>query len=176
MNVRLSAAVYAAAGACHNLDESVVLFAALYIFHHLARIAEPACHGNVYRNAAERIGSLLYALCAAHFVEHYGFVLVAEGARRKAEGRLHNAARRAEYRAAARSLTERVVELALGKVGKVEPRLLYHLCQLARGERRVGVVPEFVARNFKLFRRAGNNRNDVQVLGLYALLHAVIGL
>ena len=122
----------------------------------------------------EGVCSFLYVLYTADFVKDYGFVLVAEGTRRKAQSRLHYAACSAEYCAAAGCLAEGVVKVAFRKVGKVEARLLYHFGKLARGERRIGIVAELVAGDFKLFGRAGYYRNDVQIFGLYALLHAVV--
>ncbi len=65
----LAAAVDAAAGASHDLDEVVIRFAGLYLLKQGSGVAQAGGYGNLHIQAGYRVGGLLDAFHAADFGE-----------------------------------------------------------------------------------------------------------
>lgn len=63
----------AAAGAAHDLDEVIVLFAAADAVEHLLRVGSAMRHGDVQLQAAQLQAGLLHALQAANGISNSTF-------------------------------------------------------------------------------------------------------
>ena len=171
---RLSAAVDAAARTRHDLDEIVLLLARLDLLDDLARVGKPRRDRDFDRVSGDEIGRLFDRFGAAHAEEVEHLKAAVQHMSRRPQRRLHDAARRAEDRAAARRQCERIVKFFVGKLGELDARGLDHARKFARRQRRVDVVIHLLARALVFLRRARNDADDVEVLGIDAVLFAPI--
>ena len=172
--MRLTAAVDATARAGHDFHEVIVLLARAYGLDHLARAGETGRHGDLDGDTGDLVGGFFDGLSAAHFLEVDGLELAVHHVRSGTERRFHDAARRTEYRAAARRHVERIVVILVGQVAELDARRLDHLGELARRYGDVHVVVEFLTGDLELLCRAGYYAHHEQVFGIDAVLLAVI--
>ena len=180
-NDRLAAAVYAAAGARHYLDEGVIGGAVLDLVHHLGRRAGGVGDSYLHGSLADHDGGFLYALYAAHG----GEVDVLKGGAGNgfvsgAQSGLHNAAGGAEYNASAGGIAQHLVEVAVGQLREVDADFLYHAGQLAGGDDdihiRHAVMTQLGAGGLELLGHAGHDRYGHDVLGIDAVLLGEVAL
>ena len=74
---RLTAAVDAAAGAAHDLDEVIVGSAVLDLLHNRVGVCKSADYADLYLHAVDGVGRFLYALGAANLGEVEALELLA---------------------------------------------------------------------------------------------------
>ena len=122
----------------------------------------------------DEVRRLFYRLRSAHSEEIENFETAVEHMRGGAQSRFHDAARRAEYRSAARRHGERVVEFLVGKLGKLDTRGLDHPSQFTRRQSRVDVVFHLLARTLVFFRGTRYNAYHIKILRVDAVLFAPI--
>ena len=159
----------------------ICLFARAYGVEQLCGVCRAVNYGNVYVRAVHVYGGLLYALKPAHVrVFKPRHILPRQHVHNRAQRRLHNAARHAEYYRRARGFAQHIVELLLRQVHKVQPRLAYHAGKLPRGKVRVHVAiavpPELRPRYFKFLSRAGHYAHNVNVARVKVVLPCKIRL
>ena len=98
----LSAAVYTAAGASHNLNEMVICLAGFDFIEQLSGVAQAGGHRYLYLHAGHIVGGLLDALGSPDLGEVKLWKLLAgQGLHSGTEGCLHHAAGSAEDNAGA---------------------------------------------------------------------------
>ena len=137
---RLSAAVDAAAGATHDLDEMIGGCAGLHLLHERVGIGGAAGDRHLELEAGHFIFRFLHAVHAAHVGEiHVVERLAGERFNGRAESSFHYAARRAKDDGRAGALAERIVEFLIRQVLKVDASALNHAGKLAGGERDIHI-------------------------------------
>lgn len=177
----LAAAADAAAWAGHDLDEVIGRDALADLLHENLRVLERVRDCDVQRMAANLERALLDALEAARLLEvepleRLARQLVAD----RAQGGLHDAARRAENRAGARGRAERAVEVRLRQLAEGEADVFDELDELARRQHDVDILPALAAhlraRSLELLRRARHDGHRHDVLGVDAGRFRVVRL
>ena len=177
---RRAAAVYAAAGAGHDLDEEIVLLSALDHLHDLAGVAEAAGDTDVNFLSGDAVGSFLDAGHAADIHEVDLLVGSVEHMGRGAERRLHDTAGSAKDLARAGGDSEGIVKFLSGKTVKGDARFLDHKGELSGREGHIHIRNiidgELGAPGLEFFRRAGDHADHVEILGIDVVFLAVITL
>ena len=94
---RLTAAVYAAAGTAHNLDELILALACSDFVKQLSGVLKSGSNRNLNLLAGNFVGSSLDVVCTANLgVVNLLEILTCENVGNGSEGSFHNAACRAE--------------------------------------------------------------------------------
>ena len=180
-NDGLSAAVYATAGASHNLDELVLALARFDLFEKLASVCKSVCDRYFNRSAVHIDFGSFDAFSSANR-------LIIDGRRlfagndfvHCAECGFHNAAGCTEDKSRARTDAERSVEFFVRKYIVFDTETLDKTSCFAGGKNdvNVGITACVLVRalDFGLFRGARHNGNNINILGVYTVLFRVIGL
>ena len=178
----LPAAAHAAARTRHDLDEVIVHQSVADRIEELRHLGEPMGHGDAHRRAGDIGHGLLPALLSAYGMEEIRVgILARHQIVSRAHGGLHDAARRAEDHARARTETERCVERVLGQCGDVHVARADHAHHLAHGEGYIDVadavrVAHARQRALGLLGRARHDRDHKEALGLHAQDLRIIAL
>ena len=176
-----TAAGYTSAGTAHDLDELIILFAALDHIEKILCIAGAVSDSNAYRCAVKVNFSFLDTVGAANTFEFNvieslaGYYLV-----NGTESRFHNAAGSAEDDACAGGFAEDGIEIFIGETLEVDTCVLDHSCKLANGENSVNVL-KAVSRKlfsfcFELLCGTRHYGYNVDILGIDACLVGVVAL
>ena len=178
---RLTAAVDAAAGAAHDLDEVIVGSAVLDLLHNRVGVCKSADYADLYLHAVDGVGSFLYSVGAANLGEVEALELLAgELLNGGSQRRFHNAACCAEDNGRAGGVAQRIVKLLVGQVLEVYSRALDHSAELSRGQRVVNIRIAgrrlIVALGLELLRRAGHDADNDDILRVDAHLLGIPGL
>ena len=181
INIGLTAAGYAAAGASHDLDKVVVLVACLDLIEQLAGVCGSVYDRYVYIHACYVYGCFLDAVEAAYAVVLDGLeILTGEDVGNGTQSSFHNAAGYAEDDACAGGIAEDGVELFIGEIDIVDACLLDHPCKLTGGEVGIYVTVAFSAHlgtdDLELLCGAGHYGYYEDVLGIETVLFCKVGL
>ena len=137
---RLTAAVDAAARAAHDLDEVVVLLAALDSIKKLSCIAKARSNCDVDGHAGHIIGCLLDAFCTTNLCEFNSLkFFTCQSLNCCTKSCLHNAAGCAEDDSRAGGFAERVIKGLFRKVIEADRHLLDHAGQLSGCDRDIDI-------------------------------------
>ena len=126
--------------------------------------------------ACNEVGGLLNGVGAADGKEVQHLEIAVEHMRGSTQSRLHHAARRTEYRAAACGYGEGIIELLVGQFGELDARCLDHAREFARGDCGIDFALHLLAVALILLGRAGNDGYGEQIFGPYVVFFAPIGL
>ena len=177
----LTAAVDAAAGTGHDLNEGVVLFACTDGVKQLAGIAGAVGHGDADIAVADLDRRFLDAIDAADRME---FNVLKDGSGDALIGGtkrcFHNAAGCAEDNGSTGGLAHHAVKVLLRKSAKVNAGFLDHPGQFAGRDDHIhighAVMAEFGTLGLKLLGGTGHDRDHGDLLGVNALLLSIIAL
>ena len=177
----LTAAVYTAAGARHNLNKVSLVLAALNTLQQLGSIAGAAGNRHSHRHISQLVLCKLDALGASDILEVHLFKGGAENClSRSTESSLHNAAGCAEDSAGSGADVNRLVELLVCKSPEVDSGGLNKSAKLSGGNCNIHIhqtiVGLTVATDLKLLSRTGDSGYEYHILGVNAHLLAEVGL
>ena len=177
----LSTAVYTTAGASHDLDKLVLLFAALNSTEKLFRVLGAACNSNSDGLVAKLVGSTLNAFCSAYVFEIKLLEGLAEdNLSSSTESSLHNTAGSSEDNACAGTNREGIVELLVCKSLEVDTAGLNKSAKLSGSNSNVNVGYArsvlVSSANLKLLSGAGDSGYKYDILGIKTVLFSIIGL
>ena len=177
----LSAAVYASARTSHDLDERVVAFAVLDLFHNLSCLGKSVYGGNLNGFACQINCSFLYSLYAANSFEIELFKRFSgNDFVHGTKSRFHNAAGCTENKTGSGAVTDGIVKLFVGQIIEVDTVFLDKAGKFSRGKNdvdiRISACSLVVAKNFLLLCRTRHARNNVNILRIDVVCLGIIGL
>ena len=137
----LAAAVYAAAGAGHNLDEVIARVALPYLLHELPGVGGTMCNGNLNIHTSHVDSGFLHTLNAPHIIVLNGLeILAGQDVRHGTESSRQDAAGSAEDYGSAGRIAIDLVEVLIGQQVELNASLLDHLAKLTGGQNSVDIL------------------------------------
>ena len=180
---RLSAAIDAAAGAGHDLDEVILFLPSAHLVQNNLCIGGSAEHADPDWCSSDLVLCFFDAVGASHLMEFQLLQLLAgQHLGGRAEGCLHHAAGSAEDMGRAGGNAQGPVKVFLRQVVEQKSRPLEHPPQLSGGNGAVHIRDAFsraahvVPGDLKLLGRAGHGRHHIDVFRVKAHLFGVIAL
>ena len=172
---RLTAAVYAAAGACHDFHEVIFRFARLDLVKKSGSVSEAVGNGQLDFQISDLDRSLLDSLQASDImIFDILQILTCKDIGHRSQSRLHNAAGSAEDNACTGSRSERTFKFALA-LRKFDARLADHPRQLTGRQDIVHIlislIAEFRSRRLEFLRYARHDgyRHDLRRIDVVSL-------
>ena len=177
-----TAAIDAAAGAAHYLDEVILALACADIIHENLCVLHAAGNGDINFHAAQSEAGFLDAFEAADSFKLDGLMLLAlKDKVSSTKSSFHNAAGDAEDNGSAGVFAHEIlIEVHVGQQVEADTGSLNHVAQFANGENSVNILDavmlELLALLFVLLGSAGHDRDNENILGIYALFLGIVAL
>ena len=177
---RLSAAVDAAAGTSHDLNEVILLLAGDYAVNYLSCVSKTGSNTDLDINSADSVVSFLDAGGSSYLSELKCLALAVELNSSCSESCLHNTAGSAEDSACAGCSLERIVELAVRKSVEVNACSLDHSAEFSCCECYIDIVELLrsllLSCYLKLLCGTRDNADNEDILGIDIVLLSPVAL
>ena len=180
---RLTAAVYATAGASHYLNEGPVCLALSDLIHNRLSVLSAGSNANLDIHTCNIVNRFLDAVGTAYLVEFkLGVILAGENVVSGTESCLHNAAGSTEDNSRTGVNAESGIEFLVGKSSELDAGSADHLSKLTGGKCNVNVNDAFACRAhiisayLELLSGTGHNGYNEDILRIVAHLISPVGL
>ena len=182
-DIRLAAAVDAAAGASHNFDELIRAFAFSDLVHENFCVLHSVCYRKTEDLAVDFDLGFLDSVKSADGSEGDCAVFLAgENMVNSSESCFHNAAGYAEDNACAGSFAHNIlVEVFIRKFAEYDTAAADHICKFADGKNCVNVFKTFCVDHFgsfffKFLCGTGHDGNNEDILGVDSVFFRIVAL